>query len=173
MNDPADASFWDETYESGDYLNHWDYSFPSHELVAAVALRPPTSGEMALDLGCGAGREAIFLATYGFRVIAVDISAKALEIARNRARDPSSTQSRPLRDEQLYHRPGNLRWRTDDAGPSRGGEDRAGVSGHGRHCLRSPECVRAHSEGPGTGSGRQEAQNRKVLNDQGLHTDAD
>ncbi|MCI0541438.1 MAG: methyltransferase domain-containing protein [Verrucomicrobiales bacterium] len=84
MKDSSNSQFWDKTYESGDYLNHWDYSCASQELVAAVALQAPKPGGTALDIGCGAGREAIFLAKCGLRVIAVDISAKALEIARQR-----------------------------------------------------------------------------------------
>ena len=87
MKDSSDAQFWEETYESGDFLNHWDYSFPSQELVAAVVLQLPKLDGTALDIGCGAGREAIFLAKCGFRVIAIDISTKALEIARRRASD--------------------------------------------------------------------------------------
>ncbi len=87
MKDSSDTRLWDKTYESGDYLNHWDYSFASQELVAAAALQAFKPGGTALDIGCGAGREAIFLAKCGLQVIAVDISAKALEIARKRASD--------------------------------------------------------------------------------------
>ena len=43
------------------------------------------AGSTVLDVGCGAGQEAIFLARCGFRAIGVDTSRKALEIARNRA----------------------------------------------------------------------------------------
>ena len=43
----------------------------------------------ALDLACGKGRNAIFLATRGFQVTAVDISPIALEEARRRARSLS------------------------------------------------------------------------------------
>ena len=40
-----------------------------------------------LDVGCGAGAEVIFLARCGFRPIGVDTSAKAIELARHRARE--------------------------------------------------------------------------------------
>jgi SAM-dependent methyltransferase len=40
----------------------------------------------ALDVACGKGRNALFLAARGFRVTAVDISPIALEIGRRRAK---------------------------------------------------------------------------------------
>lgn len=52
---------------------------PSRFLVAEVAdLRPGT----ALDLACGAGRNAVWLAEQGWRVTAVDFSGVALRMAR-------------------------------------------------------------------------------------------
>lgn len=53
---------------------------PSRFLVAEVAdLRPGT----ALDLACGAGRNAVWLAEQGWRVTAVDFSGVALRMARD------------------------------------------------------------------------------------------
>jgi SAM-dependent methyltransferase len=55
---------------------------PSRFLVAEVAdLRPGT----ALDLACGAGRNATWLAAQGWRVTAVDFSGVALRMARSLA----------------------------------------------------------------------------------------
>jgi SAM-dependent methyltransferase len=52
---------------------------PSRFLVAEVAgLRPGA----ALDLACGAGRNAVWLAEQGWRVTAVDFSGVALRMAR-------------------------------------------------------------------------------------------
>lgn len=57
---------------------------PSRFLVAEVAgLRPGT----ALDLACGAGRNAVWLAAQGWRVTAVDFSGVALRMARGLAAD--------------------------------------------------------------------------------------
>ncbi len=81
------ANGWDHLYESGAYLEHWDYANPSQELVAFVATVAPPAGAVALDIGCGAGREAIFLARCGFRAIGVDASERALAIARERAEE--------------------------------------------------------------------------------------
>lgn len=55
---------------------------PSRFLVAEVAgLRPGA----ALDLACGAGRNAVWLAERGWRVTAVDFSEVALRMARSLA----------------------------------------------------------------------------------------
>lgn len=79
--------FWDEAYRNQDYLQHWEYSHPSQELVGAVACGLASKGATALDIGCGAGREAIFLAQCGLSVIGVDVSAEGLAIARRKAVD--------------------------------------------------------------------------------------
>lgn len=86
-------SFWDRSYRDGSYLLHWEAPAVPSELVAVVAEllaalaaagRPPGSAT-ALDVGCGAGLEAVHLAEAGLRVIAVDSSRPALELARERA----------------------------------------------------------------------------------------
>ena len=52
---------------------------PSRFVVAEVADLPPGA---ALDLACGAGRNAVWLAAQGWRVTAVDFSGVALRMAR-------------------------------------------------------------------------------------------
>lgn len=78
---------WDHIYASGEYRNHWDYAYPSQELVALVASIAFPPDACALDVGCGAGREAVFLAEYGFRAVGVDLSREALRIAAKRAQE--------------------------------------------------------------------------------------
>jgi len=53
-------------------------------IVVAAAVEDLATGR-ALDLGCGAGRHAIWLAKQGWRVTAVDFSGEALRQARRRA----------------------------------------------------------------------------------------
>ena len=53
---------------------------PSRFVVAEVADLPPGA---ALDLACGAGRNAVWLAEQGWRVTAVDFSGVALRMARS------------------------------------------------------------------------------------------
>jgi thioredoxin reductase len=78
---------------AGDTAEHWDHRYadvgdrmwsgrPNSALVAEVAdLEPGT----ALDVGCGEGADAIWLAEQGWRVTAVDISSVAVERGRQGA----------------------------------------------------------------------------------------
>ncbi|HEX9146805.1 MAG TPA: class I SAM-dependent methyltransferase [Candidatus Binatia bacterium] len=59
------------------------------EIFAAEAWAIP--GGRALDIACGKGRNALFLAERGFDVVAVDISPVALEEGRRRAAEKNLT----------------------------------------------------------------------------------
>jgi len=72
-------AFWDARYRSADQI--WSGK-PNPHLVAAVTAG---GGRDALDVGAGEGADAIWLATNGWRVTAVDISTVALERAAERA----------------------------------------------------------------------------------------
>jgi 2-polyprenyl-3-methyl-5-hydroxy-6-metoxy-1,4-benzoquinol methylase len=65
--------FWDERYGSSDRI--WSGQ-PNTQLVAQVADLPPGD---ALEVGSGEGADAIWLASRGWRVTAVDVSRVALE----------------------------------------------------------------------------------------------
>ena len=60
----------------------WDNELPGDELRAEAARRPPGR---ALDLGCGTGTQAVFLAQEGWQVTGVDGVPRALNAARERA----------------------------------------------------------------------------------------
>src|SRR5215208_437768 len=67
--------FWEDHYRRRERV--WS-GRPNPVLVDVVgSLRPGT----ALDLGCGEGGDAIWLARQGWRVTAVDVSATALDRA--------------------------------------------------------------------------------------------
>lgn len=70
-----DAQFWDERYGSHEQLFSGN---PNGVLVTEAAGLPPGR---ALDVGCGEGGDAIWLARRGWRVTAVDISRVALDRA--------------------------------------------------------------------------------------------
>ncbi len=71
---------WDERYRRGEQRD----AAPAPLVVSAVAGVPPG---IALDLACGPGRHALFLARLGWRVTAVDRSPVAIEILQQRARE--------------------------------------------------------------------------------------
>ncbi|UVS79061.1 bifunctional 2-polyprenyl-6-hydroxyphenol methylase/3-demethylubiquinol 3-O-methyltransferase UbiG [Actinokineospora sp. UTMC 2448] len=75
-----DQAYWEERYRAGGHHRQ----VPSPQLVAEVADLPPGT---ALEAGCGEGANAIWLAGRGWRVTAVDISATALERAREDGAD--------------------------------------------------------------------------------------
>ena len=76
---------WNRRYADGDRPRT---DAPDAVLVAEVAGRAPGRAPgRALDLACGAGRNAIWLARQGWRVTAVDFADVALALARRRAQD--------------------------------------------------------------------------------------
>jgi len=63
-------------------IRPWDRDGPVPELVAVAGDLPPAR---ALDLGCGTGAQAVYLAAEGWDVVAVDAVPRALSAARRRA----------------------------------------------------------------------------------------
>jgi len=80
----SDNDYWENAYESEEY-KHWEFSYPSPELVALATANVPRRNARVLDVGSGGGTDAVFMAQCGFRVTGVDISAAALKIAEKRA----------------------------------------------------------------------------------------
>jgi SAM-dependent methyltransferase len=76
LDSPTHAHEWDARYSERDEL--WS-GRPNGRLVAEVAGLPPGR---ALDIGCGEGADAIWLARRGWTVTAIDISDVALSRAR-------------------------------------------------------------------------------------------
>ena len=75
----SDEQAWDERYQESDRI--WSGN-PNVVLVAEVSGLPPGR---ALDLGCGEGADAVWLARRGWRVTAADISGVALKRAAEHA----------------------------------------------------------------------------------------
>ncbi|QKT09247.1 class I SAM-dependent methyltransferase [Gordonia sp. X0973] len=74
---------WEEFY--GDGKRPWSGK-PNAILVDEVG-ELDSADRSALDLGCGSGADAIWLARQGWAVTAVDIADAALEVGREHARD--------------------------------------------------------------------------------------
>ncbi len=76
-----DARAWDERYDAAAQV--WSAA-PNQFVEAALTDLPPGD---AVDLACGEGRNAIWLARRGWRVTAADFSAVAVDRARSLAGD--------------------------------------------------------------------------------------
>ncbi len=79
--------FWNEVYASGDYLKKWDYSQASPELVSLLAFAALKLKSAVVDLGCGTGQDAIFMAQCGHKASGIDISQQALDLAQKKAEE--------------------------------------------------------------------------------------
>jgi 2-polyprenyl-3-methyl-5-hydroxy-6-metoxy-1,4-benzoquinol methylase len=89
MTQEPDQAFWEERYRGHHRRGH--ERRPNRQLVAEAGdLAPGT----ALDAGCGEGGDAVWLASRGWRVTAVDFVGtalrRALEYAESRGDDISS-----------------------------------------------------------------------------------
>jgi methyl halide transferase len=78
----SDPTRWEERYAKGD--TPWETGLPSSELQRVLA-EVPICPCRALELGCGTGASAVWLAQHGFDVTALDLSPLAIERARRRA----------------------------------------------------------------------------------------
>ena len=85
VGDPAVQAEWDRRYAEGEQL--WS-GRPNGALVAEVA--GLASGRV-LDVGCGEGADAVWLASRGWEVTALEVSGVALARAARHARDAGVT----------------------------------------------------------------------------------
>jgi SAM-dependent methyltransferase len=74
-----DIAGWEKMYGSGERGSE---DQPTHLLLDTAANLPPGT---AIDLACGTGRNALFLAELGWRVTAIDGSETAIRTLRERA----------------------------------------------------------------------------------------
>jgi SAM-dependent methyltransferase len=73
---------WNESYVAGD--TPWDTGEPDNHLVEFIRSGAVAPG-WALDVGCGTGTNALWLAGQGFKVLGIDVSPLAIEKARTKA----------------------------------------------------------------------------------------
>ena len=80
----ADREKWDARYRAGEYQARFH---PSALLVQWLPQLDCLAGSSALDVACGLGRNAVYLARQGWQVDALDISQVALDRLAATARD--------------------------------------------------------------------------------------
>jgi SAM-dependent methyltransferase len=78
----SDTERWETRYRTGDIP--WETGHASTELQRVIA-EGGIAPCPALELGCGTGVNAVWLAQHGFDVTALDLSPLAVERARERA----------------------------------------------------------------------------------------
>ncbi|MEU2119797.1 class I SAM-dependent methyltransferase [Streptomyces sp. NPDC016459] len=85
-------------YENGAQL--WESEEPNASLLQMMGERPDVFAGQIIDLGCGEGRDSLYLLSQGHRVVSVDVSHSALARARERAAaadlDPSGFVERDV-----------------------------------------------------------------------------
>ena len=81
----ADRDKWEPRYRNGSYVAR---TYPSELLKGWLPRLPPGR---ALDVACGAGRNALLLAATGYQVDAMDISATAVARGGDTANDRGLT----------------------------------------------------------------------------------
>jgi len=81
---PYDAYAYEEryrkVYEAGTAF--WEEPIPTEALVSFLHELNPPKGLMAIDMGCGEGRDSIFLARLGFDTTGIDASRSAIKRAK-------------------------------------------------------------------------------------------
>ncbi len=78
----TDTPDWEKRYQEGDLP--WDTGQPEQHLVDLVNSGSVLIGRV-LEIGCGTGTNAIWLAERGFDVLGVDVSPTAIAAARDKA----------------------------------------------------------------------------------------
>ena len=95
VDPPFDEDSWNERYRSSPRV--WSGN-PNPQLVAEVEGLTPGR---ALDVGCGEGADAIWLARHGWDVTGTDISSVALERAARHAADIDAAVSARIEWKQV------------------------------------------------------------------------
>lgn len=92
-----DQEFWEQRWESARRTTNGRPVVPNCTLTGTAEQLPPG---VALDAGCGEGLDAIWLASHGWTVSAVDFIASALERGRVHAEQTGAEVARRINWEQ-------------------------------------------------------------------------
>ena len=84
----SDRKRWEDRYKVGS--TPWDVGRPDFNLIDMVMQRPIPSCP-ALEIGCGTGSNAVWLAEHNFEVTATDVSEMAIQMARDKAANAGVT----------------------------------------------------------------------------------
>ena len=99
----ATTPFWEESYRRPGKLDTFGGGKPSENVVAAAPALP--AGAAVLDLGCGEGRNAIYLASIGFETSAIDISSAGIKKLNTVAKEMGFSVDTSVCDMRTYSFP--------------------------------------------------------------------
>ena len=89
-----------KVYESGADL--WESDQPNASLLAVLKKHPYLIQGRMIDLGCGEGRDSLYLAKQGFDITGVDVSRVALNKAREKSRPFSLSKLKFIQSNVIY-----------------------------------------------------------------------
>lgn len=81
-NNSFKNTVYDQRYQST--KNYWQFR-PSSMSFKILELLPPTENLKVLDIGCGEGGNAVFLARNGYQVTALDLAATGVQKTKENA----------------------------------------------------------------------------------------
>lgn len=73
-------SYWDKTWAR--FLKYHGMIAPSAKLVQHLFNHVPRNG-IIIDIGCGEGRNSLYLSQVGFNIVGIDLSFKAANVMKN------------------------------------------------------------------------------------------
>lgn len=106
MNEESPEQYWESQY--ADSAKRWS-GRANPTTAEVVTTLPVDPGSTALDLGCGEGGDAVWMATQGWQVTAVDISATATARGAEGAQEAGVAEALTWVSENLST------WRTDES----------------------------------------------------------
>jgi len=104
LNIMSEENRWENRYRTG--ATPWDIGRPDHNLMDMVT-RTPIPDCKALEIGCGTGDNAIWLAQRQFVVTGTDVSEMAIQRAREKASEAAVECTFFVCDFLDYEVPGN------------------------------------------------------------------
>jgi tellurite methyltransferase len=98
MKMESNQPFWEASFSQLDAVN--TFGEPAEELVSLAGLLP--AGAKVLDIGCGEGRNALYLAEQGLHVTAIDVSAAGIAKLKHFADQKGLCVTAEVRDMKRY-----------------------------------------------------------------------
>ena len=92
-------SYYDEVYRSNEY--YWG-NLPSEMCGKILFYFPPIDKPKVLDIGCGEGKDAIFLAKCGYEVDAFDLTTSGISKLESLAKDSGVSLNANTADLMTY-----------------------------------------------------------------------